>query len=220
MTREIGKTIGTYLTSNKFSLCLLLICILSGSMRLFGLSKAQPWQDWQTSAIAFTFVYTVYVYWNGWKKGYFKYLDGTLGIPLGLALAALLVVFSFLLNDYFDIYSHKLGTRAIMVSLVITAALFVVLDTIMWSSLRHTHEAVSELYLQSLKFSDIPTALAFVVLTIYAFALGPQGIHNQHMDSFFGGTIAFQMILSNVIWTLTDDALIEGEEAASAHLTH
>jgi hypothetical protein len=58
-------------------------------------------------------------------------------------------------------------------------------------------------------FSDIPVSVAFVVLSCYSLILGDIKLSTEHMDSFFAGAVAFQMIISNIIWTVNDDAIIE-----------
>lgn len=51
--------------------------------------------------------------------------------------------------------------------------------------------------------SDLPLAIAFLVLTIYSIFID----YCIQMDYFFSGAIAFQMMASNAVWIFNDDKI-------------
>lgn len=206
--KDIREIIGLYRRNNPFSLSCLSIFGLIGLTNIFGFGGLSPWKTWETCALGFTLVYTGYIYWKGWKKGFFKNIDGGIALLLGIALMALLLVTLASGNELFHLFTFHLNRPLIMVFLVITTALFVTVDFLLFKFLYSSKPEVSKAYRLSLIFSDIPITLAFIILTIYSVILNYQG-KLEGMDAFFGGTIAFQMILSNIVWTFTDDEFLE-----------
>ncbi len=159
--------------------------------------------------MGFTFIYTCFIYREGYKKKYFNDIGGEKTALIVVSIFALLGVFLVSLNEYFRIFIFLTDRRSSMVCLFLTALLFVILDFTLAKALVHQQPPISKAFFLSMKFSDIPISIAFAILTLYAFTLGENKIDQEHMDAFFGGTIAFQMMLSNIIWTLTDDVFVE-----------
>jgi len=186
---------------------------------LFFTSSAQPWQDWELSAIMFTLFYTAYVYGNGFLQKYYDDIGGQRSALLIISGVMLFIASLLAVNDHLGWFNWYPKVRGLLVLLAITASLFAYVDFNFGYFLQPKHPKVSAAYFASLVFSDIPTAIAFTILAGYAFGLGPDKIKKENMDAFFGGAIAFQMIVSNLIWTLTDDAFVKGEKAASEPLS-
>ena len=69
------------------------------------------------------------------------------------------------------------------------------------------NDRVAKAFRQSLRYSDGPMCIGFGLLFLYASWLGEARIQRDGMDSFFAGAIAFQMMLSNIIWMFADNAL-------------
>ena len=153
-------------------------------------------------------IYTGYIYYNGVKEKFFKNLDGLTGIFLGASFFGLIVLTLLASNELTHLFTHPFGRIEIMFLLVLTTLLFVIVDFLLFKFLYSSLPKVSKSYLLSLIFSDIPITLAFIILTVYAVLLKKEN-ELRNMDAFFGGTIAFQMILSNIIWTFTDDIFLE-----------
>lgn len=212
---DIPRIAFLYIRLNILPLFLLSTCIVLSVTKFFGYSKLSPWKNWEVGALGYTLIYTIILYIQGFRKKYFKDVVGDMGVLLGLSIAGLVFVFLLSGNEFFHIFTFSFDRRLSMVFLLITTILFVALDFILFRALVHTHPTVSRAYFLSLKFSDIPILIAFSFLAIYAFILGEAEIDSEHMDSFFSGTIAFQMMLSNIIWTLTDDVFLE-----QSHINH
>jgi len=207
--KDIPQIVWAYICLNVLPLILLLVCVVASMTKLFGYSNLSPWKNWEISALGYTLIYTIIIYVEGFRKKYFKSLVGDMGVLLGLSVAGLFFVFLLSGNEFFHLFTFSFDRRLSMVLLLITTVLFVALDFILFKALVHKHPTVSRAYFLSLKFSDVPILIAFSFLAIYAFILGKSEIDKEHMDSFFSGTIAFQMMLSNIIWTLTDDVFLD-----------
>ncbi|MFM2224727.1 MAG: hypothetical protein RJA07_929 [Bacteroidota bacterium] len=205
---DIGEIVILYIKNNRFSLSCLVFCGVLGWSNFFGLSKLAPWKCWETCALGFTLLYTVYIYAQGWRKKFFKELDGGIGLILGIAFILLLFVNLISANEFINIFNFHLDRPWVMISLLSTTFIFVIVDFLLFKFLFIKQPKISSAYLLSLKYSDIPITLTFTFLTIYSFILKHENKLEQ-MDAFFGGTIAFQMMLSNIVWTFTDDAFLK-----------
>ena len=200
----------SYIQSNPFSLTCLIITVVLASTRMFHLSNLDPWKNWETCALGFTFIYTSYIYYTALHKKMFDHIPGPWSFLLGFACLALIFLTLMAGNDLFHVFNFNLTRIQALILLIVITLIFSLLDYVFFFHLAKPMPKLSEAYFLSLRFSDIPVAFAFVILTLYAVMLHGEG-NLQTMDSFFGGTVAFQMMLSNIIWTLTDDAFLTGK---------
>lgn len=97
------------------------------------------------------------------------------------------------------------GSRDITLGLLTLGALMycIVNYNLYKSNTKH-----KESFLKSLQYSDFPVFITFLILwsTVIPFY---NDLHNPVLESFYGGTIAFQMIYSNIVWSFIDDPIIE-----------
>jgi len=198
-----------YLWINKWPWILFVLTVILGMTRFFNFSSLAPWKNWEVAALGYTIIYTGIIYFDGLMKNYFNNIDGRIVALLFIPFLGLSFSFILSLGAYSHLFNFTLDRRWSMCCLWITTFFFVVVDFILFKELSSRLPRVSKAYLQSLKFSDFPIFIAFAALTAYAFYIGKDEIDREHMDSFFSGTIAFQMMLSNIIWTLTDDVFLE-----------
>jgi hypothetical protein len=204
---QIARPIADHVKNNKISLGLFVIFTVLAFTNVAGLSSAPRWRNWEICALAFTFVYTLYVYWE--NRSCFKSVFGWWAMGLGAAPLALLPTSFFLANNHFQWLPWHVGRATLMWLLVFMAFIFVGIDVALYKGLATDYPRKSNAFLCSMKFSDIPVLVAFAMLALYAISLGSGEIQNTHLDEFFAGAIAFQMMVSNLIWTFTDDPLLE-----------
>lgn len=201
-----------YVETNEVSIGLLLLFVFLSTTRMcwcnWGMRR-ERYKNWETCALLFTFTYTIYLYVKNRKK--FKNVMGWPAMFLGVAPLALMFTTIISASGHLEVGGVRVEIHRpeIMVALVVTSLLFVVVDLILFRSLKAKYPKDSNAFWLSFQYSDFPILVAFILLTIYAFALGEDEIKRDHMDAFFAGAIAFQMILSNIIWTVTDDPLVE-----------
>jgi hypothetical protein len=197
---QIARSIADHAKNNKVSLGLFLFFTILAATNMAGISSAPQWRNWEISALLFTLIYTVYIYWE--NRLCFKSVFGWWAMALGAAPLLLLVIVVILANN-------QVSRPTLMWLLVTAAAIFVGMDFALYESLQADYPRKSNAFRCSMKFSDIPVFVAFVTLAIYAETLGSKQIRDSHLDAFFAGAIAFQMMVSNLIWTFTDDPLLE-----------
>lgn len=191
---------------NKFVLIILALTVLYG---FFGFCE-KPWRNWEDAAVIFTFIYTCYIYIDGFfisKKFAHLMSKGRIHI-LGLVvlgILGLLVVVGFLIsNKILESINHisfKFPRWSIMCALFVAALLLSAIDKIFGNANKDYSEGYSKIYY----YSDLPISLAFGILFVYSLSVD----ESDTMDAFFAGSIAFQMMLSNFLWSFMDDKVFE-----------
>jgi hypothetical protein len=173
---------------------------------LWGLYRGsdKPWKDWETASVRVTAVYALIIYLK-------LFLDKDIGrIKLFLAFPALSLIWLATMistSGELEINGRRLlvGSRAnIMMLLWLGSSIFCILDLLLASEKNSKYR---DSFKQSLRFSDFPVMVAFLVLWYYAHKIQSKPSLAQMMEPFFGGAVAFQMMLSNVVWLLTDDPI-------------
>jgi hypothetical protein len=178
--------------SNRFVLLITVITILFGVL-------GTSWERWEVIAIAFTLLYTIWVYVDGFflRKHLGNIKTENIGV-IGLLLLGLLLlgyVTWRVTIEVADVGAHLINRPTIMLCLFMSSLLFCILDGL----LAVNGKDYSESYKRLLRYSDLPICVAFFILFLYSLKIEKL----PNMDAFFAGAIAFQMIVSNVIWTLT-----------------
>lgn len=195
---------------NKFVLIILGLTIIWGMfgstfLGIFGPSK-EPWKNWEDASIFFTMIYTVWLYFDGFFIS--AKFEG-IGIKrTGLivsACIALMAVVVLLIIDFIhrlDLTTHLQFPRYfVMVLLLISAALFSSIDFL----LGEENKDYSSGYNKIFYYSDLPITFVFAILFLYSLMMNGNAI----CDPFFSGAIAFQMMLSNLLWSFMDDKVFE-----------
>lgn len=117
--------------------------------------------------------------------------------------------FTFSITRHFDTYfSAKIFEMFIaniprtnkMLMLLISSILYCIIDILM---IKWKNDVIN--YHINLKYSDAPIAISLLILWLYSIYLGDTVIINDNLESFFSGAIAFQLIVSNIIWSFSDD---------------
>lgn len=98
---------------------------------------------------------------------------------------------------------ESIGRIGKMIILTFTAFVFMMIDVAMKKKGINAGIKFNVNFL----FSEFPIFLSFLILTVYAIILGEENIHKDGHEAFFSGVVAFQMIVSNIIWSINDDDL-------------
>lgn len=226
--REIGK----YFKKNIVVTIFFFITILIGATNIFGQSNQPAHKCWVLSSFVFTSGYTLVFYIFGRKNGYFKNLGGDKSVVIILVHLLLFVITLFIANDYFSLFRLSPGRLLTLILMFIFALLFSIVN---WALHQHFHQKSNSIEItgretqdeledleakrklknrysdQSRSFrsavfmSDLPLAIAFLVLAIYSIFIN----HCSQLDYFFSGAIAFQMMASNAVWIFNDDKIFE-----------
>lgn len=175
---------------------------------LWGILKGDPspWQDWEEGSVVMTITYAIIVYVKLFRDDEVDKKSILLVLPalFFISLAAVLSIFG---NSDITVKGYVFrSTRTWnMGFLSLGSLLFCVVDIILSRSGRYKNS-----YINSLKFSDIPVTIAFLILLIYSWRISQSSPELATlMEPFFGGAVAFQMMLSNVVWSFTDDAIFD-----------
>jgi hypothetical protein len=70
-------------------------------------------------------------------------------------------------------------------------------------------DKVARSFKSSFVYSDRPICIGFALLFAYSLIVGESYIAEKQMHSFFGGAIALQMMISNIVWVFNDDDLLQ-----------
>ncbi len=179
------------------------------------------WKNWEDACVFSTLAYTVLLYLSGMFGGKFKgVIDLNKGVDLGLYLKV-----------YLKVYLKKVGAIGLLIIFIGILAISIGKEKMVFIDIPLGRIRIMLLYflislsyfglniilikidvpekdeiVNSIKYCDGPTCITFFVLFIYAYWLGSQKINELKIDPFFSGAIAFQMILSNIIWGMMDNS--------------
>lgn len=194
-------------------------------------SPLQPrWFNWEAAGFASTLVYSLYLYvYKGLIAGKLPFMlrsrysqkrIGLIVVCLFVLIAAMLLsVNSHLhwINFPSNWILYKYPTASKMACLWIASLLFAITVKILGAEPRD--DKIAEAFRHSFIYSERPISVIFALLFLYAWGLGEQRIKEEAMSSFFAGAIAFQMMLSNVIWMFMDDPLLAKQNPENGVLT-
>ena len=155
----------------------------------------EPWKNWEVATVFLTFIYSVWVFANGFFiKKHFS------GLPIEKTGVIVLSIFSLCVVTVILVF-FQFDRWLIMLLLFITAVLCSLMDYLLGKEEKECFSGFNKLFY----YSDLPITIAFGVLLAYSIKMHD----NKIMDSFFSGAIAFQMILSNFLWSFFDDKVFE-----------
>lgn len=171
----------------------------------------EVWKNWENASVAFTILYTVILYSKGFfikeKTSRKTTFEGLKIKHIGVIILAFLVIICIIIFQLSPrvrgiISPILINDRSFFMALLFLMALFFsIIDYL----IARGEYAISKMYSKCFWYSDLPVTLAFG--TLFAYSLY---IHNNAtMAPFFAGAVAFQMILSNLLWSLLDDNLFE-----------
>lgn len=177
---------------------------------------ANSFQNWENVSVTTTIVYAIILY--GFAL-FGKEFDEVKKIPKGfiiLILSTIVIItipFSFaFIGEYFKWETFTKIANIIdwnridkMWLLAVTALLFFIVDIIV----EHSDGDKKIKYHINRKFSETPVLISFGILLVYSYYIGNENIKTYGLESFFAGTVAFQMISSNIIWMFNDDKFWE-----------
>jgi hypothetical protein len=172
---------------------------------MFGISK-EPWKNWEDASIFFTWIYTFWLYMDGFFKS--KKFKGLAIETIGLIVLAVIVLLAVVVFLTFNLL-HEFNAKAfwetprwvVMLALLLSAALFSYIDFLLGEEKRDYSSGYNKIFY----YSDLPITFAFIILFIYSLKMSA----NTMCDPFFSGAIAFQMMLSNFLWSFMDDKVFE-----------
>lgn len=206
--KSVFTSIATHFLSNKFSISSFFVAIICSATNILGLSHLDTWKNWEICAFVATLAYTYYLYRQATKKGAFECMPTKLVLLFGSGPVLLFFLVLIGVNEVFHLFTFNVDRFWGLFILTIIALMFSAADYALSKHLVSKLPALSNSYHLSLKFSDLPVFVIFFMLTLYALVLNLEGHLDKQMDAFFGGAVAFQMMLSNLIWTFTDDAFL------------
>lgn len=178
---------------NIFVLIILALTVVWGFVGI----AHEPWKNWEVAAVFLTFIYSCWLFANGfWIKRNFK------GLPIGkTGVIVLSIIFLGIVS--YSLAFNQYDRWKIMLLLFIAAMLCSITDYLLGNESKNnpTFNGFNKLFY----YSDLPITIAFGIL--FGYSLKMHG--NEIMDPFFSGAIAFQMILSNFLWSFFDDKVFE-----------
>jgi hypothetical protein len=226
VSSKTGSAVRSFYAKSSFSLTTLIIAIcfsfvfsIRGPFRRAGFS-------WEIAGFFSTIAYSSYLYIvNGMMKGRKFMFESTyrrdrvalvficlfaLSVATFLSLQAHLHMVNI---SWFDGVVSRYPTESKMLCLWIASMLFAWTVRILGKD--PARDDVTSSFDLSFKYSDGPLCVIFFVLMVYAMILGEREIESGKMASFFAGAVAFQMLLSNVIWVFLDDPLLAKQSRAA-----
>ncbi len=198
-----------YCKKNWYIVLFLPAAIIFGMLDYFG----NYWKGFELASVLMTLIYTIILYL---RMFYYSDVDKTAlrGSIIALIIGIASIVFSVILSvaekisiklDTFSIDTIVYGSRDITLGLLCLGTLmFCVVNYKLYkSNTKH-----KESFLRSLQYSDLPVFITFLILwsTVVPFS---KNLHDPILEGFYGGTIAFQMIYSNIVWSFIDDPILE-----------
>ncbi|KGN71019.1 hypothetical protein HR09_01550 [Porphyromonas gulae] len=163
---------------------------------------------WENISVLITLFYTLILYVTLWIRDRFDpavflllVLIFGITLPFTVPLAC-----KYLHHDGLNMITsvvESIGRIGKMIILTFTAFVFMMIDVAMKKKGINAGIKFNVNFL----FSEFPIFLSFLILTVYAIILGEENIHKDGHEAFFSGVVAFQMIVSNIIWSINDDDL-------------
>lgn len=190
-----------YLQKNWYVVLLIILAIVWSIRR----SSSKPWHDWEIASIVTTIIYAAIVYIKLFRDNEIERKKLLLSVP-ALAVIGIAALMSGI--EKLDVNGMTLfesSRTKTMGALFIGSCCFCAVDKLLGTPGSTTEQS----FMKALKYSDVPVMLAFLVLWYYSWSIGSNPDVMAQMDPFFAGAIAFQMMLSNVVWSFTDDDIFE-----------
>ena len=162
---------------------------------------------WENSSVFLTTLYSIVVYtiliFGERNKKLTKWQKG---IATTLTVVCIVISIPFCVHVFVEDY-FAIGRVVKLWLLVSIAAAYSIIDVIM---IRAGEERIK--YKANLKYSEAPALASFTVLAMFAHYIDVDflsGGDKVVWEAFFSGAIAFQMIGSNIVWALNDNALFK-----------
>ena len=175
------------------------------------------WKNWENACVFSTVFYTILLFITGLFGGRFV---GLIDLQVNADL-----------KEFLKEHLKKVGTIVSSLIIIVIFAIFIGKENLLLIDiplnrieLMALYFFISLLYLKinkilaksnipekdemknSILYCDGPISFTFLILVIYAMVLGSQKINDLGINPFFSGAIAFQMILSNIIWGIIDNS--------------
>lgn len=193
-----GELFG-YLKKNFIIVLFLIFGVLWGVWR----GDPTPWNDWEEAAVGVTIGYAIFVYAKLLKE---NAISGRRALLVVGALVCIILAFSLSYFGEIAVKGHVVvrGTRPnILGWLFFGSLLFCYVDWLLAGG------RYRDSYKKALKYSDVPVTIAFLILWRYSCSIQDNTKLADMLEPFFAGAVAFQMMLSNVVWSFTDDPIFE-----------
>lgn len=162
---------------------------------------------WEDIAVFTTIAYAAAIYIIGFFS---KSFDGLSRPDIGWITLALIVIgfmtkdhiqdaWNYIFNDspHIEYISRTIKMR----NLLIMSALFTFIDFKMMKKAQNNKIN----YASNFWYSDFPVTIIFGILFALSIKIGDETIKKNSLDLLFQGAIAFQLLLSNIIWIYNDD---------------
>jgi hypothetical protein len=216
----LGEAVKKNVVEPVYKFCLANRVSLSVLLGAVGYSIFCPWPmswpgwfRWEVAAFISTVLYSFYVYiFKGTLFSPQFMLSNNRKHKIGLVVLCIIILsIAALLSvngrlHWVNVPDFDRPIEVKMGCLWISSILFVIAVTLLSKGGRN--DRVAKSFRQSLRYSDGPICVSFGLLFFYACWLGEPRIKHEGMESFFAGAIAFQMILSNIMWMFADNALV------------
>jgi hypothetical protein len=181
------------------------VILLLGLAVAFGFkSSDKPWKNWEFAAVTATIIYAAVIYWKIFFDRDVAPRRAILSIP-----ALMFIMWA-------DWVSKNSGsTVVVMLLLSIGSSLFCLVDYLLMSGKSKYAASLKKTF----KYSDLPVTLAFLILLAYSYSIKSNPKLTQTMEPFFGGAVAFQMMLSNFVWAFIDEPILAKVSVTSFNLS-
>jgi hypothetical protein len=173
----------------------------------------QALKVWEITAYWLTTIYTCW-FWLNKKRGFevlatMNQKQGVTGIFLGISITLLLgfaVVHTLLFigetfNPWIDGFIETNETLLSLALIVVVYTLFININ--IWIINNTSDTLIKEDFKTMHKYLDRPTFVIFIIMFFFAFYVRLVGCLSS-MENFFSGAIAFELILSSIVYANTN----------------
>lgn len=168
----------------------------------FTLKNDEHCKSWEHACVYSTLIYTGLLFGAGLLGDKFKGVNSRQAIGISLLLFCIILFAISTLKEELVFFEVSLCRIIIMLLyFLISLSYFIINIVLIKADIPEKDEIIN-----SIKYCEGPISLIFIILFIYALDLGSQKINDLGIDPFFSGAIAFQMILSNIIWGIIDNS--------------
>ena len=195
--------------SDRFSLFILAFVLLYGFFGKFlpfdfNSNSASNWED---ASITTTFIFTILLYIKGYFSGKEKLFEGFKVWKQGvIPILVLIVVISIIILIYNMFNGHKLDRRLNMLILFLITIILCWIDYQIGQN-NNIKEVISRRYHTIFYISDLPITVTLGFLLLYSVIIKILAVEN--MDTFFSGAIAFQLLISLLLWSFADNIALK-----------
>lgn len=194
--KKVGK--GIY----KWAQILAPVLVLGLTIYLgFTLKTDEYFQGWEQACVYSTLIYTALIFVTGLLGDKFEGVSRKQGVIISLLLFGVILCAISTLKEELVFIEVSLNRTGLMVLYCAISWCYLAVNIVLITANIPEKDEI----INSIKYCEGPISLTFIILAIYALDLYCRQSDDPGINPFFSGAVAFQMILSNVIWGIIDN---------------